>query len=85
MATFAKDAASVLARVAARTRQYDFTVWFWGDAIAVDGLLDAREYVGDLEAEEHVLRFLAARPGTAPTWVDYLTPAGALLRAAVAN
>ena len=85
MATIETDPARVLARVAERTRQYDFTVWFWGDAIAMDGLLDAREYVGDLAAEQHVLRFLAKCPGTAPTWVDYLTPAGALLRAAHMN
>jgi unsaturated rhamnogalacturonyl hydrolase len=75
------DPASLLARVAERTRQYDFTVWFWGDAIAIDGLLDASEYGDDAAAGEHALRFLAKSPGTVPTWVDYLTPAGALLRA----
>jgi hypothetical protein len=41
-----------------RTQAYDFTVWFWGDAIAVDGLLDAAEILGDEEPRAHAERFI---------------------------
>jgi unsaturated rhamnogalacturonyl hydrolase len=75
-------ARELLRRVAARTRDYDFTVWFWGDAIAIDGLLDAAELAGDDAAAEHVERFVrgwAARP---LGWPDHLTPGDAVLRLA---
>jgi hypothetical protein len=32
-----RDAMDALRRAAQRTREYDFSIWFWGDAIAVDG------------------------------------------------
>jgi len=37
----------ILQRVAQRTRRFDFTIWFWGDAIAFDGLVDAAQLLGD--------------------------------------
>ena len=49
--------AELLASVAERTRRYDFTVWFWGDAIAIDGLLEAADLLGDVASREHCLRF----------------------------
>ena len=42
-----RTAATLLRLLAERTLRYDFTVWFWGDAIAVDGLLDAAELLDD--------------------------------------
>ena len=76
------DPAPVLAKVAARTRLYDFSVWFWGDAIAIDGLLSAAEQLDDTDAGAHAIRFLENNLDRNPTWVDYLTPASGLLRAA---
>jgi len=79
------DAAELLRRVAARTRSYDFTVWFWGDAIAVDGLLDAAELTGDTQSFEHVQRFLLDAGNRPFTWVDHLVPGAALIRLAEAG
>lgn len=62
-------ALDMLRRVAQRTREYDFTVWFWGEAIAVDGLIEAAELTGDMANLAHARRFL----GTADRpldWVD---------------
>jgi unsaturated rhamnogalacturonyl hydrolase len=76
----AQQIETLLTRLAARTRRYDFTVWFWGDAIAFDGLLDAAELAADGTASEFCLRFFD-RWLTAPAaWTDYLTPGDALLR-----
>jgi unsaturated rhamnogalacturonyl hydrolase len=81
----APDAAELLRRVAARTRAYDFTVWFWGDAIAVDGLLDAAELTGETQSFEHVKRFLIDAGDRPFTWVDHLVPGAALVRLAGAG
>ena len=51
------SAHDVLRRVEERTREYDFTVWFWGDAIAFDGLVEASELLRDLKPREYCLRF----------------------------
>ncbi|AMM31640.1 hypothetical protein SA2016_0955 [Sinomonas atrocyanea] len=75
------SAAELLGRLARRTRAYDFTVWFWGDAIAIDGLLEAAELVGDKEASAHAERFLR-RPAAPLGWRDHLAPGDALLRLA---
>lgn len=37
----------VLARLAERIHRFDFAGWFWGNAIAFDGLLNARELRAD--------------------------------------
>lgn len=76
------SAADLLARLALRTRAYDFTVWFWGDAIAVDGLLDAAELLGDASSATHVGRFLKDWPADRLSWIDHLAPGDALLRLA---
>ena len=76
------DAASVLAKLAERTRLYDFSVWFWGDAIAIDGLLASAEQLDDSQSRTHALRFLENNLHRDPTWVDYLAPGSALLKAA---
>jgi rhamnogalacturonyl hydrolase YesR len=77
--TLARD---ILSRVAERTLAFDFSVWQWGDAIAIDGLLDASDLLGDGRFADHALRFFrrwAARP---LGWVDHLTPGLGLLRLA---
>ena len=71
---------ALLRRLALRTRRFDFAVWFWGDAIAFDGLLDAAEL---LEEEDHALfcrGFLKRWNSTPPSWTDYLAPGLALTR-----
>lgn len=65
---------------ARRSNDYDFGVWFWGDAIALDGLLDAAELLGDEKSLHQAGRAFerwAARP---LSWADHLTPGSALLR-----
>ena len=76
------EAVDVLRRLTRRTLEYDFTVWFWGDAIAVDGLLDAAEALDDAEVFGHAARFLTEWSGRQLSWVDHLTPGRALLRVA---
>jgi unsaturated rhamnogalacturonyl hydrolase len=79
------DAMDVLRRVARRTRGYDFTAWFWGDAIAVDGLVDAAELAGDEASRAHARRFLDAGADRPMDWVGHLTPGAALLRSSGAQ
>lgn len=76
------DANALLRALATRTMRYDFTVWFWGDAIAFDGLLDAAELLGWHEPHAFCLAFLRRWAQRAPTWTDYLAPGLALLRIA---
>lgn len=76
------SAAELLGRLALRTRAYDFTVWFWGDAIAVDGLLEAAELLGHTPAAGHVERFLKRWAREPLGWRDHLAPGDALLRLA---
>jgi rhamnogalacturonyl hydrolase YesR len=70
----------VLRRVTNRTLLYDFTVWFWGDAIAMDGLLDAAELLNDPVPSRYCLRFTESWANRPLSWVDHLTPGVALLR-----
>ncbi|WP_119461090.1 glycoside hydrolase family 88 protein [Rhodospirillaceae bacterium SYSU D60014] len=76
----AVDAAAVLKQAAQRTLRYDFTVWFWGDAIALDGLLEADELLGDKKFAEFCGRYLERWAKAVPSWTDYLTPGKALIR-----
>jgi unsaturated rhamnogalacturonyl hydrolase len=59
---------------------YDFTVWFWGDAIAIDGLLDAAELLDDRTIQEFCLGFFRRWASRPLGWADHLTPGGSLLR-----
>lgn len=74
------DAHDLLRSVADRTLHYDFTVWFWGDAIALDGLLDASHALDDERYLDHAERFLLTWARQDLGWVDHLTPGRALLR-----
>lgn len=75
---------ATLERVADRTLDYDFSTWYWGDAIAIDGLLDASELLGvDVFAEtakRHADRWVKHIQTDGPIWVDHLTPGWAIVR-----
>jgi unsaturated rhamnogalacturonyl hydrolase len=71
---------ALLRRIARRTRRYDFTVWFWGDSIAFDGLLEAAELAGDRASERFCGRFIDRWARQPRAWTDYLTPGAAVLR-----
>jgi unsaturated rhamnogalacturonyl hydrolase len=70
----------LLRRVADRSLRFNFAVWFWGDAIAVDGLLEAAEVLEDPALEVFCLRFFERWLKAPASWTDYLTPGPALLR-----
>lgn len=72
----------LLSLVSERTKTYDFTTWFWGDAIAIDGLLDAAELLGDQELFDRVEQVYRVWSQRELTWVDHLTPGLGLLRVA---
>ncbi len=74
------SAQEILKRVAARTLEYDFTVWFWGDAIAFDGLVEAGELLNDSGMADFCLRFFRRWAKRSLGWVDHLTPGWSLLR-----
>jgi unsaturated rhamnogalacturonyl hydrolase len=77
-----RTATAVLALAAERTRRFDYGVWFWGDAIAFDGLLDASELLQEPRHAEFCTAFFYAWQKRPPAWTDYLTPGLALLRLA---
>ena len=71
-------------QVADRTLDFDFSVWYWGDAIAIDGLLDAAELL-DADrfadaANAHANRWIRRVLTAGCTWVDHLAPGWAILR-----
>ena len=74
------NALEVLKHVTRRTMAYDFTVWFWGDAIAIDGLLEASELLQDPQPAAHCRRFYDAWSKRQLSWADHLTPSLGLLR-----
>jgi unsaturated rhamnogalacturonyl hydrolase len=74
------DAVDVLRRVAERTLAFDFSVWQWGDAIAIDGLLDAAELLEAPRYREYVARFYQRWASRPLGWMDHLTPGAAILR-----
>jgi unsaturated rhamnogalacturonyl hydrolase len=75
-------ARDLLARIARRTLAFDFSVWQWGDAITIDGMLDAADLLDEPIHRERMLGFYrrwAARP---LGWMDHLTPGLGLVRLA---
>lgn len=75
----------VLRKVAERTRVFDYTEWFWGDAIALDGLLDASELLDDPSHSERIATFFEKWSQRPPAWTDHMTPGWALVRLAEAG
>ena len=70
----------ILQRVAQRTRRFDFTIWFWGDAIAFDGLVDAAQLLGDSTYLRFCTGFYELWQERPSAWTDYLAPGLALMR-----
>lgn len=75
-----QSAVETLKLIADRTLSYDFTVWFWGDAIAFDGLLEGAELVGDARYSDFCLNYIRRWSKQPLTWVDHLAPGGALVK-----
>ena len=73
-------ARDILRAVAERTMAYDFTLFFWGDAIAMDGLLEAAELLDDPRPRDFCLPFYQRFARQPLTWASHLTPGVALLR-----
>jgi len=71
-----------LRKTALRSNDYDFGVWFWGDAIALDGLLDAAELLGDQRSLDQAHQAYARWSKRPLGWADHLTPGAGLLRLA---
>jgi unsaturated rhamnogalacturonyl hydrolase len=80
-----QTARDLLSSVTERTLSYDFTVWFWGDAIAIDGLLESAELLEDKRPFEHCLRYYKRWSERPLSWADHLTPGAGLLRLYVAT
>ena len=75
------DPRRLLKRLADRTRRFDFTVWFWGDPIAFDGLLDAADLLDEPCFAGHAETYLRRWCETgAISWVDINCPGYALAR-----
>ncbi len=74
------SARDVLRQVMKRTLHYDFSVWFWGDAIAMDGVLEASALLADPLPTTFCLRYYERWMRRPLSWVDHLTPGLALLR-----
>jgi unsaturated rhamnogalacturonyl hydrolase len=79
-ATSLAPVSELLRRVAERTLAFDFGVWQWGDAIAIDGLLDASELLGDDRYVTRVAGFYRGWAARALGWPDHLTPGAPLVR-----
>ena len=71
---------ALLRATAARTMRYDFTVWFWGDAIAFDGLMDAAELLGDAAPHEFCRRFVDRFAKRGLIFNDHLAPGAVIAR-----
>jgi unsaturated rhamnogalacturonyl hydrolase len=70
----------LLERVMQRTLDYDFTVWQWGDAVTVDGLLEAGEILKRKAPLNHLHKFYSNWAKRPRAWIDHLTPGLGLLR-----
>jgi len=71
---------TLLHQTAQRTMDYDYTIWFWGDAIALDGLIEAAQLLGKTEPQDFCLRYFRRWAKQELGWNDHLTPGYALLR-----
>ena len=73
------DASKRLQRAATRMRDWRFHCWYWGDAIAIDGLLEA-DALGVAGSREHVIEVLDRwHRHCLPNFDDSLAPGAALL------
>jgi unsaturated rhamnogalacturonyl hydrolase len=79
MATYT-SAHDILRRAADRTMDYDFTVWFWGDSIAMDGLAEAAALLNYSEAQDFCLKYYRRWAKGTLGWADHMAPGYALLK-----
>jgi unsaturated rhamnogalacturonyl hydrolase len=70
----------ILQRAARRTLRFDFSIWFWGDAIAFDGLIDAAQLLPDPTYSRFCEGFFQRWRERPRSWTDYLAPGLALTR-----
>jgi unsaturated rhamnogalacturonyl hydrolase len=74
----------LLQRVAERTLDFDFSIWYWGDAIAIDGLLEAAELLpSDAFADQargYADRWIGRVLAQGCCWPNHLAPGWAVLR-----
>jgi len=74
---------TTLERLARRTTDWRFFSWYWGDAIAVDGLLSAADVLGQPELHDYVVQTLDRwSSGCPPCLDDALAPGAAIARLA---
>lgn len=80
MQTSKSDALSTLWRVADRMTDWRFHCWYWGDAIAVDGLLGAAALGAD-RYRQHVVETLQRwHEHCLPNFDDVLAPGAAIIQ-----
>jgi hypothetical protein len=71
---------ALLTRVADRTTDWRFHCWYWGDAIAIDGLLEA-DQLGAGNYREHVIETLRRwHTHCLPNFDDVLAPGSAIIQ-----
>ena len=71
---------SLLRATVARTMRCDCTVWFWGDAIAFDGLMDTVDLLGDAAPLDFCRRFIDRFAQRKLVFNDHLAPGSAIAR-----
>ncbi len=76
----ATSARHILRVTAERTLEFDFTVWQWGDAIAIDGLLEAGTILRQHEYIDRVATYYRNWSQRVLSWQDHLCPGRGLLQ-----
>ncbi len=76
-----ETATDLLAMVAERTMRFDFTVWFWGDSIAFDGMFKASEILNVDKFRNHMIEYLKRWVLNGQiTWNDVVCPSESLIQ-----
>lgn len=74
------SARDALHRVAERMRDWRFFCWYWGDAIAVDSLLDAHDLIGGPYRDAAIESLVRWNTHCRPNFDDVLAPGGSIVR-----
>jgi hypothetical protein len=80
MVPLSPAARSALARVADRTTDWRFHCWYWGDAIAIDGLLEAHAVAGGAYRDVVAETLNRWHFHCLPNFDDVLAPGAAIIR-----
>lgn len=82
--TSPEELRTVLRHCAERVLDYDYGVWFGGDALPMDGLLDAAEVLEEerwaSEVHRHVGRWVRHTEQYPISWTDQMAPGSAIVR-----